>query len=85
MFILFLVRFRFLSGNLWEIAVHSVDHMFSLYFDCFFRFGFEGWIWVLIASVPDLCILFTFIIGKIESSSLKPQGMKPVYLVCSNV
>ena len=24
------------------------------------RFGFEGWIWVLIASVPDLCILFTF-------------------------
>ena len=24
------------------------------------RFCFEGWIWVLIASVPDLCILFTF-------------------------
>ena len=24
------------------------------------RFDFEGWIWVLIASVPDLCILFTF-------------------------
>ena len=22
------------------------------------RFGFEGWIWVLTASVPDLCILF---------------------------
>ena len=22
------------------------------------RFGFEGWIWVLIASVPDLCILY---------------------------
>ena len=22
------------------------------------RFGFEGWIWVLIASVPDPCILF---------------------------
>ena len=22
--------------------------------------GFEGWIWVLIASVPDLCILITF-------------------------
>ena len=22
--------------------------------------GFEGWIWVLIASVPDLCILVTF-------------------------
>ena len=25
------------------------------------RFGFEGWIWVLIASVPGLCILLTFI------------------------
>ena len=25
------------------------------------RFGFEGWIWVLITSVPDLCILFTFL------------------------
>ena len=24
-----------------------------------FRFGFEGWLWVLIASVPDLCIRFT--------------------------
>ena len=23
-------------------------------------FGFEGWSWVLIASVPDLCILLTF-------------------------
>ena len=27
-----------------------------------FRFCFEGWIWVLIASVPDLCIRFTFLI-----------------------
>ena len=25
------------------------------------RFGFEGWIWALIASVPDFCILVTFI------------------------
>ena len=25
------------------------------------RFGFEGWIWVLIASVPGLYIRFTFI------------------------
>ena len=24
------------------------------------RFGFEGWIWVPIASVSDPCILFTF-------------------------
>ena len=27
----------------------------------FSYFGFEGWIWVLIASVPGLCILLTFI------------------------
>ena len=26
------------------------------------RFGFEGWIGVLIAPVPDLCMLFTFVI-----------------------
>ena len=30
------------------------------------RFGFEGWIWVLIASVPDLCIRFPFTSGYIE-------------------
>ena len=37
---------------------------FSLYFDfeilVISHFGFEGWSWVLIASVPDLCILFPF-------------------------
>ena len=48
-----------------EIAAHSVDHMFSFVFLLFIivvisRFSFEGWIWVLVASVPDLCILFTF-------------------------
>ena len=25
------------------------------------RFGFEGWIWVLIASVPDMCIRFSLL------------------------
>ena len=46
-------------------AAHSYDHMFSLYFDFVILvisgFGFEGWIWVLIASVPGLCMLFTLI------------------------
>ena len=70
-FILFLVRFRLLSGHLFlVIAAHSVDHMFSFVFQLFVilvisRFG--GWIWDLIASVPDLCILFSFI--KIRTSS----------------
>ena len=48
-------------STFWEIAAHSVDHMLSLYFDYVIsRFGFEGWFWVLVASVPDLCIIFTF-------------------------
>ena len=53
-------------ATFWEIYAHSVDHMFSLYFDYFIilvisRFGFEGWIWVQIASVLGFCILLTFI------------------------
>ena len=47
-----------------KIAAHSVDQMFSvvLLFVILVisRFGFEGWSWVLIASVPDLCIRFAF-------------------------
>ena len=37
--------------------------MFILYLTIcnIFRFGFEGLIWVLIASVPDLCMIFIFI------------------------
>ena len=58
-----LVRFGLLSG-LWEIAAHSVDHIFSFIILVIFRFGFEGWIWVRIASVPDLCILFSLIKGR---------------------
>ena len=54
-------------ATFWELAAYSVDHMVSLYFDYLIlvisRFGFEGWIWVLIASVPDLCILFTFMLS----------------------
>ena len=44
-----------------ETAAHSVEHMFSLYFDYLYFLLFEGWIWVLIVSIPDLCKLFTFI------------------------
>ena len=43
---------------------NSVDHMFPLYFLfvvlVISRFSFKGSILVLIASVPGLCILFTF-------------------------
>ena len=50
-------------ATFWEKAAHSVDHKFSLYFDCLLfnllRILFEGCFWVLIASVPGLCIFFT--------------------------
>ena len=54
-------------ATFWEIAAHYVNHMFSFVFRLFvilviFRFGFEGWIWVLIALDPDFCILLTFCI-----------------------
>ena len=44
-----------------EAASHSVDHtfVFSLYFDYLYISYLPFWIWVLIASIPDLCILFT--------------------------
>ena len=51
-------------ATFWERTAPSFDHKFSLYFDCLVlvisRFGFEVWLWGLIASVPDLGIHFTF-------------------------
>ena len=32
----------------------------SIFNFCYFEYDFEGGIWVLIASVPDRCIHFTF-------------------------
>ena len=46
-------------ATFWEKAAHSVDHVFSLCLTIcnisISRFSFEDLIWVLIASVPDLC------------------------------
>ena len=56
----------------WEIAALSVNHMFSFVFSLLFvilvssHFGFECWIRVLIASVPDLCILLTLMTFMIQ-------------------
>ena len=52
-------------ATFWKIAAHSVDHMFSI---CilticnisYLPFGFWGLDLGSIASVSDLCILFTF-------------------------
>ena len=56
-------------ATFWERAAHSVDHMFSLYFDflnfVISRLGFEGGVWVLIAPVPVHCLLFTSINGPV--------------------
>ena len=38
------------------------------------RFGFEGWICAMIASVPGLCILFTFIYIRHSGVSVKDQN-----------
>ena len=73
-------------ATFWEIAAHLVDHMFSFVFRLFVilvisHFGFEGWVWVLIASVPDRCILFTFIILKQDYLA----NMRPLTPVCSRL
>ena len=65
MFILFLVRFRLLSGNplgnSCSIGCPYVLFVFLLFVILVIsRFGVEGLFWVLIASVPDPCTLFTY-------------------------
>ena len=54
-------------ATFWKIAAHSVNHVLFCILTIFniryFPFGFEGWIWVLMASVPDLCILLTFLLA----------------------
>ena len=53
-------------ATFWERAAHLVYHVFSLYYDRLFvillisNFGFESGTLVLIASVPDHCLPFTF-------------------------
>ena len=64
LFILVLFGLGCWVTTFWEIAAHSVDHNVLFVFWLFvilviFGFGFEDWIWVLIASVPYHCILFT--------------------------
>ena len=43
--------------------------------------GFKDWIWVLIASVPGLCILLTF---KIFSKDASLVMRKPAFCICEN-
>ena len=67
-FVLFWFGFGYWVAAFWEMAAHSVNHVFSFVFWLWLfvmlvipRFGFGGWVWVLIASVQDLCVLLTSI------------------------
>ena len=57
-----------------ERFVHLVGNIISLFSDFVIlvmsRFGFKGLIWVLIASVPGLCIHFIFMIKLLFCSVL---------------
>ena len=45
-------------ATFWERAARN-SNTFKLFLNGSY-FGFEDWIWALIASVPGLCIRFTF-------------------------
>ena len=45
------------------------------------RFVFEGWICILIASVPDLCILFTFCKITSQSGNVCIAELKAEFIV----
>ena len=71
-----LVQFQLLSGNL----SHSFDNMFSHILTIFNithvvipRLGFEGWIKILIATVPDICILFEMPRRQRSANTVKAQ------------
>ena len=52
--------FRYIDSTIPITPKYESFKPLAIFCDCTARFGFEGWIWVLIASVPDLYILFTF-------------------------
>ena len=47
----------------------------------FLVIGIEDWIWVLIASVIGLCILFTF---KFSNKDASLVMRKPAFCICGN-
>ena len=59
-------------ATFWEIAAHLVDPMFSFVILVISHFGFEGWIWVLIASAYFL--LFSQNVYTILKPGIKSLG-----------
>ena len=73
-------------ATFWEIAAHSVDHYVLFVILVISQFGFEGWIWVLIALGPDLCILFTSSLSSIMSGTVPGRARlstnDPIRITC---
>ena len=71
-------------ATFWEIAAHSVNRMFSLYYVLFLvvsHFGFESGIVFLIAPDPGHCLLFTFKNG----SNKVPLFISILFTICNLV
>ena len=66
------------KGLLIRFKARAFRKLLSLYIFSYFPFGFEGRIWDLIVSVPDLCLSFNF------SSSSKPKGSGTVSFFSKN-
>ena len=66
-------------ATFWERAAHSVEHMFSLNLTIIFvisRIGIEGGICVLIAPVPDHCLLVSYLCDMLFSETLNRNLMQ---------
>ena len=92
--IILLFRFGLLSGHLLEKKLLTRLTICSLYILTVIlvisRFGFEGWIWVLIALVPGHCIFVTFsnYLLWLYSTVCVGPGRKPrvqVFLRCGSI
>ena len=67
----YFVNFRYLNDHLFgkELFIRFTSRAFrkllSVYVFSYFPFGFEGRMWDLIASVPDHCLSFYFMLSNL--------------------
>ena len=72
-------------ATVWEITAHWLN----ICSNCILttcdlvlsRFGFEEWIWVPIASVPDLFILLTFNKAVNLKTDINPNGVQNLFRI----
>ena len=60
-------------ATFWEKAAHSVDNILTIRNFSLSRFGFEGGIWFLIASIPGNCLQYCYFYTKYLQSVLHCQ------------